>query len=113
MPNSEITTTAIDSIEYASVFTGNLSFLLAILVGVAATYFVFRSAHKMGGGLFGLVLKYVGLGMVFIVLGASVVFLKSFFENPWFGLAETTLFVLGFVFLVLGSKKLLKGITFN
>lgn len=113
MPNELITTAGIDIIGYASVFTGNLSFLLAIVVGIVATYFVFRSAHKMGGGLFGLVLKYVGFGMTFMVLGAGVVFSRSFFESPWFGLAETTLFVLGFVFLVLGSKKLLKGITLN
>ncbi len=100
-------------IEYASVFTGNLSFLLAIVIGVVATYFVFRSAYKMGGGLFGAVLQYLGFGMIFMVLGAISVVLRPFLMGVWQDLVETVLFSLGFIFLVLGAKKLLRGITAN
>ncbi len=100
-------------VGYASAFTGNFSFLLAILIGVAATYFVFSSARKMGGGLFGVVLKYMGFGMVFIVLGAVSVVLRPFLISVWQELIQTVLFSLGFVFLVLGAQKLLKGITIN
>ncbi|MEK7642385.1 MAG: hypothetical protein AAB392_01180 [Patescibacteria group bacterium] len=107
------TTITGDQITYASAFTSNLSFLLAVVIGIVATYFVFRAASKMGGGLFGLVLNYVGTGMIFIVIGAVSVALRAYFEPIWLELGYIVFFSLGFVFLVIGAEKLLKGITAN
>jgi len=60
---------ATDQVAYASIFAGNFSLLLSIVIGIIATFFVFRVAKKLGGGLFGSVLNYIGIGMFFVVLG--------------------------------------------
>jgi hypothetical protein len=44
-----------DAVAYASLFAGNFSLLLSIVIGIIATGIVFRAAKKMGGGLFGVV----------------------------------------------------------
>lgn len=95
---------------YASIFTSNLSLLLSIVIGVIATVYVFRAGSKMGGGLFGLILNYIGVGMVFIVLGTISMVIDSWFNALWFNIINTTLFALGYIFLVIGANKLLRGI---
>lgn len=102
-----------NQILYVGTFLGKFSFLLAIVIGIFATSFIFRAARQMGGGLFGSVLNYVGIGMTLIVIGTIAVTLEPLFDNLWAWLAHTSLFVLGFIFLVLGAKKLLKGINAN
>ncbi len=37
-----------DEVAYASIFAGDFSLLLAVVIGVIATFFVFRAAKKMG-----------------------------------------------------------------
>jgi hypothetical protein len=97
------------SVAYASLFAGNFSLLLSIVIGIIATFLVFRAAKKMGGGLFGIVLNYIGIGMSCVVLG-------TFFSAivPWsdslFNVVSTTFFVMGYIFMVIGANKLLKGI---
>jgi len=102
-----------DGLVYGSVFAGNLAFLLSIVIGLFATYFVFRAAHKMGGGLFGKVLNYVGVGMTLVILGTISVTLDPVISLIWARLLHTIFFALGFIFLVIGAEKLLKGITQN
>jgi len=100
-----------DDFAYASIFTGNFSLLLSIVIGVIATFLVFRAAGKMGGGLFGTVLNYVGIGMVLIVLGTiSIVVEPWILSDIWLRLAHTVFFALGYIFMVIGGNKLLKGI---
>ncbi len=97
-------------IGYASIFTSNFSLLLSIVIGAIATFYVFRAGNKMGGGLFGLVLNYVGVGMIFIVLGTISMVIDAWFATLWFDAINTALFALGYIFLVIGANKLLKGI---
>ncbi len=100
-----------DGFAYATVFTGDFSILLSIVIGIIATYFVFRSAKKMGGGLFGSVLNYIGIGMVLIVLGTiSVVLGTWLLLGVWASAINTIFFALGYIFMVIGANKLLKGI---
>jgi len=99
-----------DGIAYASIFAGNFSLLLSLVIGIIATYLVFRSARKLGGGLFGLVLNYVAIGMLFIVLGSASTFADSWFTGLWFNIISTAFFALGYIFMVIGANKLLKGI---
>ncbi len=102
-----------DSVAYASIFAGDLSLLLSIVIGIIATFYVFRSANKMGGGLFGSVLKYIGVGMSFIVLGTVSIVFDFWFVALWFGIVNTTCFALGYIFVVIGAGKLLRGIMSN
>lgn len=99
-----------DGYAYASAFTGNFSLLLSIVIGAIATFIVFRAAKKLGGGLFGLVLNYIGIAVAFIVLGSIATIV-----NPWhigfdFNIASTVFYALGYIFTVIGANKLLKGI---
>ena len=102
-----------NQVLYAGAFIGHLSFLLAIVIGGFATYFVFSAAKRMGGGLFGSVLNYVGIGMTLIVVGTIAITLEPWLDGLWVRLVHTCFFALGFIFLVLGAEKLLKGINTN
>ena len=99
-----------DIFAYASMFAGNFSLLLSIVIGVIATYLVFRAAKKMGGGLFGSVLNYIGVGMVFMILGTMSFVLDSWTQDLWLSIINTICFAFGYIFIVVGANKLLKGI---
>lgn len=107
------TPVAIDNYAYASVFTGNLSMLLSIVIGIIATFLVLRAARKMGGGLFGTVLNYIGYGMSLVVVGTISVTLDPWISDIWLRLIHTTFFALGYILMVVGANKLLKGIMSN
>lgn len=99
-----------DGFAYASLFAGNFSLLLSIVIGVIATSLVFRAAKKLGGGLFGLVLNYISVGMLFIVLGTLFSVAGPWFEGFWLNVVSMACFALGYIFMVIGANKLLKGI---
>lgn len=99
-----------DEIGYASAFAGNFSLLLSIVIGVIATFLVLRSARKLGGGLFGQVLNYVCAGMLLIVAGTAATAASPWFSDLWINLTSTAFFALGYIFMVIGANKLLKGI---
>jgi hypothetical protein len=99
-----------DTIAYASAFTGSLSLWLAVLIGVIASVLVLRSAHKMGGGLFGSVLNLIGIGMLIVALGTTSIIVESYFPSDIISLIHTVFFSVGYICMVLGANKLLKGI---
>jgi ABC-type spermidine/putrescine transport system permease subunit II len=99
-----------DDYAYASIFAGNFSLLLSIVIGIIATFLVFRAAKRLGGGLFGLVLNYIGVGMVFIVLGTLFSVAITWYGGFWLNVMSTSFFALGYIFMVIGANKLLKGI---
>jgi len=99
-----------DGYAYASIFAGNFSLLLSIVIGIIANAIVFRAAKKMGGGLFGSVLNYIGVGMTLIVVGTIATVMGPLFTSFWFNVASTVCFATGYIFTVLGANKLLKGI---
>lgn len=99
-----------DGIVYASMFTGDFSLLLSIVIGIIATVLVFRSAKKMGGGLFGHILNYIGFGTMFIVFGSLTIFLNSWLPELWLRVFSTLFFAFGYIFMVIGANRLLKGL---
>lgn len=99
-----------DGVAYASVFAGDLSLLLSIVIGIIATSFVFRAAKRMGGGLFGSVLNYIAVGMILVVLGTLSIFVSNWFGGVWFTVVNTICFATGYIFMVVGANKLLRGI---
>lgn len=99
-----------DGFAYASIFAGNFSLLLSIVIGIIATYLVFRVAQKLGGGLFGSVLNYIGVGMLLIVLGTISTLADSWFTGLWFNISSIAFFATGYIFMVVGANKLLRGI---
>lgn len=99
-----------DEVGYASLFAGNFSALLSIVIGIIATFLVLKAAKRMGGGLFGSVLNYVGVGMTLVVLGTISVVFGNLTPNVWFDLINTVCFSVGYIFMVIGANKLLKGI---
>lgn len=100
----------VDTIAYASDFTGNLSLWLAILIGIIASILVLRAAKRMGGGLFGAVLNLIGIGMFLAVVGTIFIALPPILPATLFKLGYTVFFSTGFICMVLGANKLLKGI---
>jgi len=99
-----------DGFAYASLFAGNFSLLLSIVIGMIATFIVFRVARKMGGGLFGLILNYIGVGMILIVCGTIATIIDQWFVGFWFSIVSIACFAIGYIFMVIGANKLLKGI---
>ncbi|MEK7200676.1 MAG: hypothetical protein AAB672_00900 [Patescibacteria group bacterium] len=99
-----------DGFAYASIFAGNFSLLLAVVIGIIATFLVFRAAKKLGGGLFGSVLNYIGIGMLLIVLGTISTLADSWFIGLWFNITSIVFFATGYIFMVIGANKLLRGI---
>src|SRR3990167_8040011 len=99
-----------DGIAYASIFAGNFSLLLSILIGIIANVIIFRAAKRLGGGLFGSVLNYIGIGVSFIVLGTIATVVNPWFISFWFNITSTVCFAVGYIFTVIGANKLLKGI---
>ncbi len=108
--NRDVVISSGNEVAYASVFVGDLSLLLSVVIGVIATWFVFRAAKKMGGGLFGSVMDYISLGMLLMVFGTISMFFGNWFSGVWFNVVNTACFALGYIFMVVGSNKLLKGI---
>lgn len=98
-----------DTIAYASNFSGLLLLWLSIVIGVLASVLVLRSAGKMGGGLFGSVLNFFGYGMIMVVVGSILKALAPWIPS-FVDLGHTVFFSLGFILMVLGANKLLKGI---
>ena len=99
-----------DEIAYASVFTGNFSLLLSLVIGIIANFTVFQSAKKLKGGLFGSVLNYIGIGMSLVILGTLSTIIDPLIIGSWFNVAGTVLFSMGYIFMVIGANKLFKGI---
>jgi hypothetical protein len=99
-----------DSFAYASLFTGSFSLLLSIIIGIIAVFIVFRSAKKLGGGLFGSVLNYIGIGVSLIVLGTIATIINPWYTGLGFNIVSTAGFAMGYIFTVVGANKLLKGI---
>ena len=77
-----------DGIAYASIFAGNFSLLLSILIGIIANVIIFRAAKRLGGGLFGSVLNYIGIGVSFIVLGTIATVVNPWFISFWFNITS-------------------------
>lgn len=102
-----------DGFAYASVFAGSFSLLLSIVIGIIATFIVFRAARKLGGGLFGSVLNYIGIGMSFIVLGTIATVVDPWYTGFGFNIVSTVCFAMGYIFTVIGANKLLRGIMSN
>ena len=69
---------------------------------------VFRAAKKLGGGLFGSVLNYIGIGMLLIVLGTISTLADSWFIGLWFNITSIVFFATGYIFMVIGANKLLE-----
>jgi hypothetical protein len=99
-----------DGFAYASAFTGNFSLFLSIVIGIIATFIVFRSAKKLGGGLFGSVLNYIGIGVSLIVLGTIATVVDPWYTGLGFNIVSTIFFATGYIMTVIGANKLLKGI---
>lgn len=99
-----------DSIAYASAFSSNISLLLSVLIGIIASILVLRAAGKMGGGLFGSVLNYIGIGMLIAALGTVSIIVSYWIPGEWTSLSHVVLFSAGYIFMVIGANKLLKGI---
>lgn len=83
-----------------------LSLWSAIIVAFAASVMVFVNARSMKGGVFGTVLNYFAIGMVFI-LGSFVVVSLNIFDSPGFAkTANNILFILGYIIMALAANKL-------
>jgi hypothetical protein len=102
-----------DDFAFASLFAGNFSLLLSLVIGFIAIFIIFRSAKKMGGGLFGSVLNYIGVGVTLIVFGTMATTADPWFSGLGFNMISTACFALGYIFVVVGANKLLKGIMSN
>ena len=102
-----------DGFAFASIFAGDFSLLLSIVIGLIAAFLVFGAAKKLRGGLFGIVLNYIGIGMLLVVLGTLASVTGLWFNGIWLSIISTALFAVGYIFMVIAANKLLKSIMNN
>lgn len=102
-----------DAFLLASLFAQDFSLWISIVIGVTASIMVFRSAKRMGGGLFEQVLNYFGLGMLLVVIGFIFTALSAWIPKDMVTWAHTIFFSIGYINMVLGANKLMKGIYEN
>jgi hypothetical protein len=78
---------------------------IAIVLGILASIYVFVLAMRMGGGGIAKTLLLYGAGMLSVVVSLlSVTWLKEFMGG-YAGVAHDTFFIIGFILMVFGSRK--------
>ena len=78
---------------------------IAILLGIAASVYVFTLSNRMSGSAIGTALILFGAGMLGVVVSLlSVTWLKPVMSG-YAGAAHDLFFIIGFVLMVLGSRK--------
>ena len=78
---------------------------IAILLGLAASVYVFSLSSRMSGSAIGTALVLYGIGMLGVVVSLlSVTWLKGSMGDLA-GMAHDGFFIVGFVLMVLGSRK--------
>lgn len=84
---------------------------IAIVLGILASIYVFILAMRMGGGGIAATLLLYGAGMLSVVISLlSVTWLKEFMGG-YAGIAHDTFFIVGFILMVFGSRKVSKLIS--
>lgn len=78
---------------------------IAIVLGILASLYVFVLSSRMGGGAIAGTLLLYGAGMLSVVVSLlSVTWLKDFMAG-YAGIAHDMFFIIGFILMVLGSRK--------
>lgn len=78
----------------------------AISVALATSVMVFISARSMKGGVFGIVLNYFGVGMIFVLAGFIVISLNNSNSEGFSMTANNILFTLGYIIMAFAAHKL-------
>lgn len=79
---------------------------IAIVLGIVASAYVFTLSHRMGTGGISTALFLYGIGMVSVVVSLlSVTWLKSTI-SIFAGTAHDVFFIIGFILMVIGSRKI-------
>lgn len=82
----------------------------AIVIAVVATIVVFRNAQKMKGGVFSIVLRHFGIGMVAILFSFIASSQYTFLSVDDADMVSNILFIVGYVFMALAAVKMHKAI---
>jgi len=82
----------------------------AIVIAVVATIVVFRNAQKMKGGVFSIVLRYFGVGMIAILLSFIATSQYSFLSVDDADMVSNILFIIGYVSMAMAAVKMHKAI---
>jgi len=84
---------------------------IAIALGILASIYVFILSLRMGGGGIAGTLLLYGAGMLSVVVSLlSVTWLKDFMGG-YAGIAHDMFFIIGFILMVFGSRKVSKLIS--
>ena len=88
-------------------FTGSITLWIAIIIGAIASVSVIRYGVVMKGSNVGIILSYVGIGMLLIVLGfLSVVIAWAPTQTQ--KITHDLLFITGYVVMLMGALRLKK-----
>ncbi|MDO8572181.1 MAG: hypothetical protein Q7S11_00225 [bacterium] len=83
-----------------------LSLWSGIIIAITASVMVFVNARSMKGGVFGTVLGYFAVGMIFILGSSVVISLDVFGTGEFVRTANNILFILGYITMALAADKL-------
>ena len=78
---------------------------IAIILGILASLYVFVLSLRLGGGAIASALLLYGAGMLSVVISLlSVTWLKQF-AGGYAGICHDMFFIIGFILMVIGSRK--------
>lgn len=83
--------------------------IIAVCVGLFATFLVIRNASKIGRGALGKVYQYFAFGMFLVLLGFIVELVSAWIYLEFVDQTSGILFIIGFAVMGVGANKILEA----
>jgi|GEM_PF-2757111 len=77
-----------------------------VIIGLITSTIVLINGKRMKGGVFGTVLSFFGIGMLFMLAGFTISFTTGLFAPNIVDMLNSMLNIIGFVFMAVAGNKL-------
>jgi len=80
----------------------------AVALGIVTSVVIIINGRRMKGGVFGSALKYLGVGMLIVILGTISSFHFSFIPTYLQGVLPSVLNTIGYIIMAVAANNILK-----
>lgn len=80
----------------------------AVALGIVTSVIIIINGRRMKGGVFGGALKYLGIGMLIVILGTISSFPLSFIPQYLQGVLPSILNTIGYIIMAVAANSILK-----
>lgn len=90
----------------------SISLWSTLIIALSASVLVWMGGRKMRGGVFGSVLTFFSIGMTLVFLGftTEIPWLEEQFPQFYLKLTHDSLYIMGYILMVVAANRLLKVI---